>query len=303
MSFYAELQVTTHFSFLRGASSCEELFAQAAHLGIAALGITDRHSLASAVRAYEAAEITGVRAIVGCRLDLRDGETLLVYPEDRSAYGRLCRLLTLGKSRAGKGACDLNWEDVTGHAQGLVAVLVPDRPDEICAVRLRRLKYTFGDRAYLALSLRCRPGDRRRIHELSNLAITARVKTVATNDVLFHHPGRRILQDVVTCIREGCTIDDAGFRRERFADRYLKSPEEMGRHFARWPDAIARTNEIAERCTFSLGELAYQYPNEVSEPGKTAQQTLSELTWTGAAWRYPEAFPIKSGRRSNTSCA
>jgi len=291
--FYAELQVTTHFSFLRGASSCEELFAQAAHLGIAALGITDRHSLASAVRAHEAAKITGVRAIVGCRLDLRGGETLLVYPEDRSAYGRLCRLLTLGKSRAGKGACDLNWEDVTGHTQGLVAVLVPDRPDEFFAARLRRLKDTFGDRGYCGLSLRRRPGDQRRLYDLSTLAYRASVKTVATNDVLFHHPGRRILQDVVTCIREGCTIDDAGFRRERFADRYLKSPEEMSRHFARWPDAIARTNEIAERCRFSLEELAYQYPNEVSEPGKTAQQTLAELTWAGAARRYPNGIPDK----------
>ena len=296
MSFYAELQVTTHFSFLRGASSCEELFTQAAHLGIAALGVTDRHSLASAVRAYEAAKITGVRAIVGCRLDLRDGETLLVYPEDRSAYGRLCRLLTLGKSRAGKGACDLSWEDLSGHAQGLVAVLVPDRPDEICAVRLRRLKDTFGDRAYLALSLRRRPGDQRRLYDLSTLAYRASVKTVATNDVLFHHPGRRILQDVVTCIREGCTIDDAGFRRERFADRYLKSPEEMGRHFVRWPDAIARTNEIAERCRFSLEELVYQYPNEVSEPGKTAQETLAGLTWMGAARRYPDGMPDKIGK-------
>ena len=293
MTRYAELQVTTHFSFLRGASSCEELFAQAAFCGVEALAITDRASLAGIVRAHEAAKVTGVRAIVGCRLDLTDGATLLIYPTDRAAYARLCRLLTLGKGRAGKGACDLAWSDVAAHAEGLVAVLVPDMPDEDCAGRLRRLAADFGDRAYLALSLRRRPRDQLRLHQLSTLAAQARVATVATNDVLFHAPNRRILQDVVTCIREGCTIDDAGFRRERHADRHLKRPDEMARLFARWPDAIARSVEIAERCCFSLDELKYQYPNEVSEPGRTAQETLTKLTWEGAAQRYPDGLPDK----------
>ncbi|HXS41919.1 MAG TPA: PHP domain-containing protein, partial [Stellaceae bacterium] len=222
MSVYAELQVTTHFSFLRGASSCEELFSQAALLGLPALGIADRHSLAGIVRAHEAAKITGVRAIIGCRLDLDDGTVLLVYPTDRAAYGRLCRLLTLGKGRAGKGGCSLGWSDVVAHGSGLVALLVPDQPDALCATRLRRLAQDFGDRAYLALSLRRRPGDPLRLHRLTNLAAEAGITTVATNDVLFHQPQRRILQDVVTCIREGCTIDAAGFRRERHADRFLK---------------------------------------------------------------------------------
>jgi error-prone DNA polymerase len=210
---YAELQVTTHFSFLRGASSVEELFAQAALLGIGALGVTDRHSLAGIVRAHEAARVTGVRAIVGCRLDLTDSAAMLVYPTDRAAYGRLCRLLTLGKARAGKGGCTLSWQDIVAHGEGLIAILVPDWPDALCAERLRRLAREFRERAYLALSLRRRPGDQLRLHELSNMAATSRVPTVATNDVLFHSPERRILQDVVTCIREGVTIDDAGFRR------------------------------------------------------------------------------------------
>jgi error-prone DNA polymerase len=298
MTRYAELQVTTHFSFLRGASSCEELFAQAAFHGIEALAITDRASLAGIVRAHEAAKATGVRAIVGCRLDLSDGTTLLVYPTDRAAYGRLCRLLTLGKGRAGKGACDLAWHDVVAHGEGLIAVLVPEQPDAAqaeaeCAGRLRRLAADFGDRAYLALALRRRPGDLLRLHALSNLAARARVATLVTNDVLFHVPERRILQDVVTCIRECCTIDDAGFRRARHADRHLKRPEEMARLFARWPDAVARTIEIAARCRFSLDELKYQYPNEVGEPGVTAQETLARLTWAGAAQRYPEGVPDK----------
>src|SRR5579859_5595135 len=292
-TMYAELQVTTHFSFLRGASSCEELFAQAAALGLPALGITDRNSLAGAVRAHEAAKETGVRAIIGCRLDLADGTALLAYPTDRQAYGRLCRLLTLGKGRGGKGACILNWADVAEHADGLIAILVPDQPDEECARRLARLRHVFGDRAYLALTLRRRPRDQLRLFELSDLARQARVLTVATNDVLYHEPGRRILQDVVTCVRVGATIDNLGYRRERHADRHLKAPVEMARLFPRWPDAVARSVEIAERCRFSLDELQYSYPAEVSEAGQGAQATLAHRTWEGAARRYPDGVPDK----------
>jgi error-prone DNA polymerase len=293
MSHYAELQVTTHFSFLRGASSCEELFAQAAVLGIEALAVTDRNSLAGIVRAHEAAKARGVRAITGCRLDLTDNTALLVYPTDRAAYARLCRLLTLGKGRAGKGQCELSWDDVADHCKGLIAILVPDEPDENCALKLRRLAKAFGDCAYLALTLRRRPGDQPRLHALANLAAQAGVATVATNDILFHIPQRRILQDVVTCIREGCTIDEAGFKRERFADRYLKSPQEMARLFARWPEAFARAIEIAERCKLNLDELKYQYPNEIGAPGITAQEALAKLTFEGAAARYPEGVPEK----------
>ena len=170
---------------------------------------------------------------------------------------------------------------------------MPDRPDALCAEQLRRLAREFRDRAYLALSLRRRPGDQLRLHELSNMAAAMRVATVATNDVLFHSPERRMLQDVVTCIREGVTIDDAGFRRERHADRHLKRPAEMARLFARWPEAVARSIEIAGCVRFSLDDLAYQYPDETSEPGLTAQQTLTRLTWEGAAWRYPEGIPDK----------
>jgi error-prone DNA polymerase len=204
---YAELQVTSHFSFLRGASSCEELFATAAALGVEALGIVDRNSLAGIVRAHEAAKATSVRLVVGCRLDLTDGASVLVYPTDRAAYARLCRLLSLGKKRAGKGKCELAWSDVVAYGEALIATLVPDTADEECALRLRRLREAFGDRAYLALSLRRRPNDQLRLHQLDNLAASMRVSTVVTNDVLFHEPGRRILQDVVTCIRHGVTID------------------------------------------------------------------------------------------------
>jgi error-prone DNA polymerase len=290
---YAELQVTSHFSFLRGASSCDDLFAQAAALGIEALAVVDRNSLAGVVRAHQAAKDTGIRLIVGCRLDLIDGMSVLVYPTDRAAYSRLCRLLTLGKQRGGKGKCHLEWSDLSDYAEGLIGVLVPDRADDTCALQLRRLRETFSDRAYLALTLRRRPNDQLRLHELSNLATRMRVPTVVTNDVLFHEPGRRILQDVVTAIRHNITIDELGFRRERHADRYLKPPEEMARLFSRYPDALARTVEIMRQCQFSLDELAYQYPEEKMLPGLTAQQALAQLTWEGAERRYPEAVPDK----------
>ncbi len=294
---YAELQVTTHFSFLRGASSPEELFHTAAALGLPALGICDRHSLAGIVRAHEAAKETGVRLVVGCRLDLTCGMSLLAYPTDRAAYARLTRLLSLGKARAGKGRCRLDWDDVAAQAQGLLAVLVPDAADAALSAQLTRLKATFADRAYLALSLRRRPRDALRLHRLDEAARRAGVPTVVTNDVLYHTPSHHILQDVVTCIREGCTIDDAGFRRERFAERYLKPPEEMQRLFARYEHAVARSQEIAARCRFSLDELKYQYPEEACLPGRTPQQALEKLTWAGAAERYPTGIPADVDRQ------
>jgi len=288
---YYELQCTSHFSFLRGASSCEELFAHAATIGLKGLAVVDRNSVAGIVRAHEAAKVAGIRLIVGCRLDLTDGMSLLVYPTDRPAYARLCRLLSLGKKRAGKAKCILEWTDVLDYGEGLIAVLVPDEADDLCALRLKRLADGFGDRGYLALALRRRPNDQLRIHELSRMAAHFRVATVSTNDVLFHEPHRRILQDVVTCVRHGTTIDDVGLRRERHADRYLKPAEEMARLFPRNPDAVARTIEIAARCTFSLDELAYQYPEERTMPGLTPQQALERLTWEGVKDRYPEGLP------------
>ncbi len=290
---YAELQVTTHFSFLRGASSCDELFEQAKNLGIEALGIVDRNSLAGIPRAYEAANNHGVRLVIGCRLDLDDDISVLAYPMDRQAYGRLCRVLSVGKKRGGKGKCRLTWDDLVTYGEGLIVVLLADLADDLCALRLRRLKAAFFDRAYMALSLRRRPNDQMRLFELSNMALAAGVPTVVTNDVLFHVPERRMLQDVVTCIRHNCTIDEAGFRRERHADRYMKPPEEMHRLFARYPEALSRSLEIAKRCKFSLKELVYQYPEERSLPGLTAQQALEKMVWEAAPGRYPDGLPDK----------
>ncbi|MDR6624511.1 error-prone DNA polymerase [Caulobacter segnis] len=285
---YVELHCASHFSLLRGVSSPGELFEEAAHLGYRALAICDRNSLAGAVRAHVAAKATGVRLVIGCELALRDGMVVLVFPTDRAAYARLCRLLSLGKARAGKGACDLGLEDLAAHAQGLIPILVPKEADETCAVQLKKLTAIFGADTHLALTLRRRPGEALRLHDLAALAKAAGATAVATNRVLMHDKSLRLLQDVVTCIREKTKIDDAGFRREREADRYLKAPTEMQRLMTRHPEAIAASVALARRCGFSLDELTYQYPHEVAQPGRTAQETLERLTWEGAARRFPD---------------
>nr|WP_262529723.1 PHP domain-containing protein [Agrobacterium tumefaciens] len=259
---YAELQVTTHFSFLRGASSAQELFETAKALGIEVLGVVDRNSLAGIVRALEASRATGLRLVVGCRLDLADGMSVLVYPTDRAALfpadpphharqvARRQEQLypALGRRHA--------------HNDGMIGILYCRTYQLTLRDPAAPCAGVFGDRAYVSLCLRRRQNDQLRLHEISNLAARFKVRPVVTNDVLFHEPGRRQLQDIVTCIRTRTTIDEVGFERERHADRYLKPPEEMQRLFPRYRQALARTMEIVRRCTFSLEELTYQYPEE-----------------------------------------
>jgi error-prone DNA polymerase len=294
---YAELQVTSHFSFLRGASSCEELFATAANLGIEALGIVDRNSVAGMVRAWEAAKTTGLRLVAGCRLDLVSGESLLVYPQDRAAWSRLTRLLTAGRPQLrvdekwlGKSECRISWEDIAASSEGLIAALVTDRADAAAIEALEHVAEIFGDRAYAAISYQRRPGDQLRIDQLDRMARAAGVRPLATGDVLFHSPDRRMLQDVVTAIREKCTIDELGFKRERHADRHLKGAAEMARLFARWPHMIDATREIVQRCRFDLDQLCYQYPSEVGA-GENPQQVLERRVREAAAQRFPEGLP------------
>ncbi|MGN6210436.1 error-prone DNA polymerase [Asticcacaulis sp.] len=293
MTGYVELQCASYFSFLRGCSAPDELFVRAKELGMEALAITDQNSLAGVVRAHVAAEATGVRLIIGCRLVLSDATEILVYPTDRAAYGRLSRMLSVGKSRGGKGKCELDWQDVEDFNEGLIGILVPDVADDACAAILRRFKRIFSDRAYMSLALRRRQDDHLRLHGLSNLATQLRVPTVVTNDVLYHVHTKDRLHDVVTCIRNRCTIDTMGDLRHKYADRYLKTPEEMRRLFADYTDALNRTLRIADQCRFSLSELEYQYPEEKQVPGKTAIATLKHLAWAGAKWRYPEGVPKK----------
>lgn len=295
---YAELQVTTNYSFLRGGSHPQELVEQAIELGHTAIGITDRNTLAGVVRAFAATrgEKKGdpdkIKLLVGSRLETRDGYSLLAYPTDLDAYKRLSRLLTLGNRRTEKGQCDIDFVDLAAHAEGLLAIVLPPRKPEDPAFRdrLRALAELFGDRCYLAGTMLFRGDDARRLAQLDNLATEMGVKFVATNDVHYHVPERRALQDVVTAIRLGCTVEALGFRRFASAERHLKEPAEMARLFRRHPHAIAHTQEIVERCDFSLRDLTYQYP-VVYEGGEAPMDKLMRLTLAGAEWRYPGGVP------------
>lgn len=293
MSRYVELQVTSHFSFLRGASSPEELFAAAKLLGHEALALADWNSVAGVVRGWDGQKATGVRMIAGTRVDLTDGRAMLLYPTDRRAWSRLSRLLSIGKARGGKGCCILEWTDVAAHAEGMISILVPDVPSEALAMNLRELREIFGERGFCALSLRRRPDDAARLHAIDGLARSLGVRSVATGDVLYHTSERRPLQDVMTAIREKTTIDALGFRRERFMDRDFKSPAEMERRFAAFPDAIAASADIAALCTFDLGEIQYQYPYEEVMAGRSAQEALAALTEEGAEQKFPGGLPDK----------
>jgi error-prone DNA polymerase len=389
---YAELQAVTNLSFLEGGSHPHELVVRAAELGLGAIAITDRNSLAGIVRAHlaarelrsssakrdsaanelrsssaerdSAAKELDVKLIVGCRLTFMDGSPdLLCYPQDRAAYGRLCRLLTVGKSdrvfkqqreapphsvslpegredartvlhlverttspsplgertaapspsplgeRVGvrgssskdeipKGECHLTFEDFLAFSEGQIAALIP--PDDVFqseenarafGAHLAHLAAHLEGRVYLAASCRFQGGDAKRLHRLAGVAKAARVPLLATNDVLYHDPARRRLQDVLTCIRHTCTIGVAGFRLARNAERHLKSPEEMARLFAAYPEAIANTIELASRCNFNLQELTYEYPDEIAPNGEAPQARLERLTWEGLKRRYPAGTP------------
>ena len=291
MSGYVELQMLSHFSFLRGASSPEELFSAAALLGYDSLGLADLGTVGGIVRAWEAQKATGVRLIAGARIDLACGRQLLLYPTDRAAWSRLTRLLSIGKARGGKGACLLEWNDLDKWSDGLIAILVPGEAGDTNVAALRDMAALFGDRAYMALSFLRRPDDALRLHQLSEQARAAGVRPVATGNVLYHAEEARLLQDVVTAIREKCTVDELGFARELHADRALKSQDEMARRFRNYPDALAATVDIATRCRFDLGELSYQYPHERVMEGRSAQEALQLLTQEAADRMFPGGVP------------
>jgi error-prone DNA polymerase len=290
---YAEIGITTNFSFLRGGSDPRAYVHQASELGIPAIGIADHNTLAGVVRAYKELENPEVthkpKLLIGTRLVFIDGTPdILVYPSDRAAYGRLCQLLTRGKrgddiTRIEKGECHLRLDDLLEFAEGQLLVLaLPHRFDAAEAQTiLARLKNSRADGVWLAASLLYRGDDKRRLARLHRLALAVKVPLLATNEVLYHHPARRRLQDVLTCIREKTTIDAIGRRLEANADRYLKPAREMARLFRDLPEAIAETMRFANRISFSLDQLKYQYPDEPVPPGKTAQQHLEDLTWTG----------------------
>ncbi|MFL5005599.1 MAG: error-prone DNA polymerase [Microvirga sp.] len=293
---YAELAVTTNFSFLRGASHPQEYVAQAAALGLKAIGIADRNTMAGVVRAYSEGKNhkDTLKLLVGARLVTTDGFETIAYPIDREAYGRLCKLLSQGNLRTKKGQCHLGFDEILAASAGQIFIAMPPpRLAKSFAERLVELDRAAPTRTYLGAVHRYGSDEPRRLGRLAEFGERLGVPLVAVGDALYHAPERRPLQDIVTCIREKCTIREAGLRLEKHAERHLKSAEEMARLFASYPDAIARTVEIAEACSFSLAELNYEYPEEPVPPGKTPQQYLMELTWHHARWRYGAEIPEK----------
>jgi error-prone DNA polymerase len=291
MVAYAELAVTTNFSFLRGAAHPEELVNRAKELDLAALGVADRNSVAGVVRAHTAAKEIGLKIIVGARLVFADHTPdILAYPQDRAAWGRLTRLLTVGKSRADKGACTLFLDDLPEHGAGLNLIVLP--PDEIDADALRVLLAGLKEKTavWLGASMLYRGDDQRRLARLARTAAEASVPLLAVNDVLYHAPERRALQDVVTCIREHVTIDAAGRLLEANAERHLKSPAEMGRLFRAAPAALSETLRFLERCCFSLDDFKYEYPDETRAGYATPHEALVALSEQGARRRYPNGM-------------
>ena len=319
---YAELDVRTNFSFLEGASHPWELALTAQALGVAAIGVADRNSLAGVVRAHAAVKKHGGRLLVGCRLRFTDGAELIVYPRDRAAYGRLCRLLSIGKSAIQdsgavgdggfkppapeaandqaaakpilKGECLLTFPQALSLAKGMVA-LAP-APEVIDAAFERRLKAwakAWPETLYLAAAPLHRGDDRARLNRLAAMAERTGAPMIATGAVLYHDPSRRRLQDVLTCVREGCTIDQAGLRLQANAERFIRTPDEMARLFRGHEAALAHTLEVVAACTFSLDELRYEYPDEPVPPGKTPQQHLEDLTFQGVRRKWPNGAPAR----------
>ncbi len=296
---YSEFAVTSNFSFLRGASHAEELVATAAQSGLAGLGLADRNSVAGVVRGHtvtrDIREATGAapRYHPGCRLVFADGTPdVLAYPVNRAGWGRLCRLLTLGNRRAKKGECHLGLTDLLDWSADLELVVMPPMRSPLeCAATLSpvldRLLEARPGAVRLAARFNYDGDDRDRLACLDRLAKVAHTPLIAVNDVLYHAPGRRLLQDVVTCVRTHTTLETAGLELLAHAERHMKSPTEMARLFRHYPDAVRQTQCLSGKLTFSLDELRYEYPEETVSGFQSPQEALVHFSYAGARERYP----------------
>ncbi|NBD29431.1 MAG: DNA polymerase III subunit alpha [Alphaproteobacteria bacterium] len=297
---FVELGVTSCFSFLRGASDAVDIAQEAWAQGHHAIGVADLNTLAGVVRLHMEAKKARLRPLIGARLALVGGEEFLAYPTDRAAYGRLSRLLSKGKRHdpdgqwQAKGVCNITLSDLAAHAQGMILIALPPEDLDAFAHALPGLKRRLPGLGYLAASYLYRGDDRARINRLDRIAGQTGLHLLATNDVHYHAPARRPLQDVMTCIREKTTLARAGALLHPNAERHLKSPTQMVRLFREWPHAIAATRAVADAISFDLGQLAYEYPREVIPADMSPQAYLEKLTWEGAARRYPGGVPPKT---------
>ncbi|WP_025144914.1 error-prone DNA polymerase [Pedobacter jeongneungensis] len=297
---YTELQVTTNFSFLKGASHPDELAEQAAALGYKSIAITDHNTLAGVVRAHVAAKAKGIRIIPACRLDLMDGPPLLAYPTDKDAYANLSALLSVGNLRTEKGKCELYRADVYAHAKGIKFIAPPPAAlnkqfdiDPSYKSAVKEYREAFGQQLYLGASFSYRGSDTKKLYRINQFGGQLGIPVVTTNDVYYHDPQRREFQDILTCIREKRTIYNAGYHLYQNAERFLKPRKEMERLFRMYPDAIRYTQEIEDACRFSLDELKYVYPEELTSEGRSPQEEITYLAWKGASAFYGSNIPQK----------
>jgi len=292
---YAELHCLTNFSFLTAASHPEELVMRAAELGLSALAITDRNSLAGVVRAHRAARNCGLPLVIGAEIHPHDAAPLVLLATSRAGYGALSRLITVGRRRAVKGRCHLELADVVDCSHDLIACLTGGYvlgQSERCTAATH-LRDTFGDRCYVLAEFHKGAHDAQRLQELPAAARRFDLSLVAANAVHYHVPQRQKLHDVLNAIRHQCSVEALGHRRFDNAERHLKSSAEMRELFVQLPEAVERAAEIADRCHFSLDELRYEYPEEHCPAGTSAAEYLFQLTWRGANARYPSGIPVK----------
>ena len=323
---FVELGLMSCFSFLRGASDAVDLVITAHTLGYDTIAIADANSMAGVVRIHTEAKKLRLRPLIGCRIETIEGFTFLAYPVDRDAYGRLCRLISAGRMNTlegkwqDKGACDISLAMLAEHAEGVQLILLPPRdldgeftikvPSNVVpfpgqshnqaatmefvgtfANILPHLATQLPTLRHLAASYLYGENDIARIDRLDVLANANGLKLLATNDVHYHLPERRPLQDVMIAIGHKTTVAEAGLLLNPNAERHLKSPAEMIALFARWPHAIEATREVANGCRFSLDQLKYEYPERTYPDGLIPQAYLRRLTWQEAKRRYPIRLP------------
>lgn len=275
---------------------------RASELGLAALAITDRNSLAGVVRAHVAAKASNMKLIIGAEITPEDAPPVVLLATDRAAYAQLSLLITRGRRQAEKGDSRLDFDDVVQHSTGLLAcvLLQPALSAGSSAAwkhDLRDYRDGFADRCYGLAELNHGPHDELLLQRMSALSERAGVPLAAANDVHYHVPERQPLQDVLTAIRHRCTVTELGELRFPNAERHLKSADEMQKLFSTIPAAVFRTREIADRCHFSLDELRYEYPEELCPQNLTPFEYLKQLTWQGAQERYPQGIPDKVVRQ------
>lgn len=313
---YIELKVKSNFSFLRGASHPAELIAQAVKLGYEGMAISDWHTLSGIVRAHEAARELNLSLVVGTTIEVEESPCLSaiedescprrdklpfvlnLYATSVESYGQMSNLLTVGKMRAPKGQCFVNMDDVADSSRGLQGIITLDR-DFVLSLKsakgilfLRKLKEVFGSGVSLALERHYEPFESVHTERIIAISREYNLPLVVTNDVLYHLPERHLLQDILSCIRLGTTLEHAGYSLLANGERWLKRPEEMERLFKRFPQALERSCEIFSHCRgFSLTQIRYEYPHEICPDGYKPQDYLSSLVWKHARRVYGEAIP------------